>query len=189
MPMTASGCANSFATSDTAKRDSKLPWFVAQLKPNGFVTAKLNLQKQGYETFMPMRQVEVRHARKVKTVARPLFPGYIFVSFDFETTQWRGINSTYGVSSLIMGGANSPQVVPSDLMQALKAHCGDGDLVVPPETLAPGNVVKVVNGPFKDIFATVEALSNSDRIAVLLDLMGRATRVEIARKNLEIAAA
>ena len=35
--------------------------------------------------------------------------------------------------------------------------------------------------------ATVEVLSNSDRIAVLLDLMGRATRIEIARQNLEIA--
>ena len=187
--MTVSGCVNSSATSNTAKLEPNFPWFVAQLKPNGFVTAQLNLQKQEYQTFMPMRQVEVRHARKVKTVARPLFPGYIFITFDPETTQWRAINSTYGVSSLIMGGLSTPQVVPSDLMQALKAHCGDGDLVYPPETLAPGNVVKVVNGPFKDIIATVEALSNSDRIAVLLDLMGRATRVEIARKNLEIAAA
>lgn len=189
MPMTASSCVDLHATIDTAKLDSNLPWFVAQLKPNGFGTAKLNLQKQGYQTFMPMRQVEVRHARKVKTVARPLFPGYIFISFDPESTQWRAINSTYGVSSLIMGGGNAPQSAPIELMQSLLAHCGDGDLVYPPETLAPGNVVKVVNGPFKDIIATVEALSNSDRIAVLLDLMGRATRVEIARKNLEIAAA
>jgi transcription antitermination factor NusG len=53
----------------------------------------------------------------------------------------------------------------------------------------PGSLVKVVNGPFKDIISTVEALSNSDRIAVLLDLMGRATRVETARQILEIAAA
>lgn len=166
-----------------------LPWFVGQLKPNGFVTAKLNLQKQGYRTFMPMRETEVRHARKVTTVKRPLFPGYIFVSFDPEMTQWRRINSTYGVSSLIVGEANSPQVVPFDLMQSLLVRCGDGDLVLPPETLASGDVVKVVNGPFKDIIATVESLSNNDRIAVFLDLMGRATRVEIARQNLEVAAA
>ena len=57
-----------------------VPWFVAHLKPNGFVMAKLNLQKQGYRAFMPMRQTEVRHARTVKIVNRPLFPGYIFVS-------------------------------------------------------------------------------------------------------------
>ena len=172
-----------------SKITAHLPWFVAQLKPNGFVTAKLNLQKQGYRTFMPMRQTEVRHARNVKTVTHPLFPGYIFVSFDPEITQWRGINSTYGVSSLIMGGMNSPQIAPSDLMQSLLVNCGEGDLVLPPETLTPGNIVKVVNGPFKDIIATVEALSNNDRIAVLLNVMGRSTRVEVARKNLEIAAA
>lgn len=138
---------------------------------------------------MPMREREVRHARKVRSVNRPLFPGYIFVSFDVETTQWRAINSTYGVSSLIMAGLNSPQAAPEDLMQNLMARCGEDDMVCPPDELAPGNVVKVVNGPFKDVIATVEALSNSDRIAVLLDLMGRATRVKVARNNLEIAAA
>lgn len=188
MPVTTTDCVESHATSNAVKSDN-LPWFVAQLKPNGFATAKLNLHKQGYETFMPMREREVRHARKVKTVTRPLFPGYIFVSFDPETTQWRSINNTYGVSGLIMGGVNSPQSAPPDLMQTLLAGCSDGDLICPPEALAPGNVVKVVNGPFKDIIATVEALSNGDRIAVLLDVLGRVTRVEVARQNLEIAAA
>lgn len=166
-----------------------LPWFVARLKPNGFVTAKLNLQKQGYRTFMPMRETEVRHARKVKAVMRPFFPGYIFVSFDPEIAQWRVINSTYGVSGLIMRGVNSPQMASLDLMEPLLARCGECDLVLPSEILAPGDVVKVINGPFKDIIATIESLSNSDRIAVLLDLMGRATRVEIARQNLEVVAA
>ena len=189
MPLTSPGCANVQATFSTAQNNSNMRWFVAQLKPNGFATAKCNLQKQGYQTFMPMRQVEVRHARKVNTVTRPLFPGYIFVHFDAETTQWRAINNTYGITNLIMGGMNAPQAAPSDLMQALKARCGDGDLVLPCEMFVPGNVVKVVNGPFKDIIATVEALSNSDRIAVLLDVMGRETRVEVARHNLEIAAA
>ena len=53
----------------------------------------------------------------------------------------------------------------------------------------PGNVVRVVKGPFKDVIAEVEHLSGNDRIGVLLDLMGRATRVEFARQNLEIVAA
>lgn len=189
MPSIAPDCVNTGAISNTPKFNSNIRWFVAQLKPNGFATAKLNLHKQGYETFMPMFEREVRHARKVKTVTRPLFPGYIFVGFDVETTQWRAINSTFGVSGLIMGGTNSPQSAPVDLMQSLKARCDEGDLICPPETLAPGNVVKVVNGPFKDIIVTVEALSNNDRIAVLLDVLGRATRVEVARQNLEIAAA
>ena len=140
MSLTAPGCANVQATFRTTQDDSNMRWFVVQLKPNGFVTAMLNLQKQGYQTFMPMRQVEVRHARRVKTVSRPLFPGYIFVRFDVETTQWRSINNTFGVSGLIVGGANSPQAAPSDLMQALKARCGDGDLVLPSEMFVPSNI-------------------------------------------------
>jgi transcriptional antiterminator RfaH len=165
------------------------PWFVAQLKPNGFIMAKQNLKKQGYRVFMPMHLREIRHARKVKTVTRPVFPGYIFVSFDPETTQWRCINSTYGVSSLIMGGATSPQIAPADLMHSLLERCGGGDLVLAPEVLMPGNVVRVVKGPFKDVIAEVEHLSGNDRIGVLLDLMGRKIRVEIRRENLEIKAA
>lgn len=166
-----------------------LPWFVAQLKPNGFATARFNLQKQGYKTFMPMRETEVRHARKVKTVTRPLFPGYIFVSFDPKFTQWRAINSTYGVTSLIMGRIDAPQCAPSDLMQSLLLRCGEGDNILPPESLEPGDLIRVLNGPFKDVLSKVECLSENSRISVLLDLMGRATRVEFARNDIEIAAA
>ena len=179
---------SSRAAPDTTDRDPNLLWFVAQLKPSGFVCAKLNLHKQGFETFMPLRETEVRHARKVTRVMRPLFPGYIFVSFDPDRTQWRAINNTFGVSSLVICGTDTPQVVSPALIQNMRSRCNQDDQILPPETFARGNLVKVINGPFKDIIAEVEHLSNSDRIAVLFDLMGRTTRITVRRENLEIAA-
>ena len=53
-------------------------WYVAQLKPNGFAKAEANLQRQSFETFMPVREVSVRHARQMREVRQAHFPGLYF---------------------------------------------------------------------------------------------------------------
>ena len=59
-------------------------WYVAQVKPNGFASAEANLDRQGFETFMPLRRKTVRHARQMRDVLRPVFPGYLFIKFDLN---------------------------------------------------------------------------------------------------------
>ena len=53
-------------------------WYVAQLKPNGFNKAQLNLARQGFECFMPMRKVTIRHARKLSIRLTSNFSGLYF---------------------------------------------------------------------------------------------------------------
>ena len=76
-------------------------WYVAQVKPNGFASAEANLDRQGFETFMPLRRKTVRHARQMRDVLRPVFPGYLFIKFGSQRADWRKINSTLGVNKLI----------------------------------------------------------------------------------------
>ena len=67
----------------------KKSWYVAQLKPNGFSKAQVNLIRQGFECFMPMRKVTTRHARKLSTALKPIFPGYIFIKFGLDNRDRR----------------------------------------------------------------------------------------------------
>ena len=53
-------------------------WYVAQLKPNGFNKAQVNLARQGFECFMPMRKVTIRHARKLRYCSHANFSGLYF---------------------------------------------------------------------------------------------------------------
>ena len=165
---------------------SDLPWFVAQLKPNGFAKAKANLERQGFATFMPMQARMVRHARKDRKVRRPVFPGYIFVSFDPAVTQWRVINNTFGVKTLVSGNSMSPQQAPHGLMTALFAGCDHEENILPPPVFHEGAKVRVVNGPFKNVLAEVAQTSENERVRLLFDLMGRSVVAECAGAELEI---
>lgn len=167
------------------RNDALVPWFVVQLKPNGFASARQNLLRQGYESFMPMCEVIIRHARSKRLSLRPLFPGYLFVGFDPEITRWRSINSTFGVSRLICARTNHPQAAPESFMTDLFAKCDENDIFLPDEALCKGDAVRVINGPFAGLTAQVDMLKDQERIALLLDVMGRATRAQFGRADLE----
>ena len=169
--------------------ETDTPWFVAHLKPNGYAKAKFNLGRQSYKTFMPLVERIVSHARKKRRVMRPLFPGYIFISFDPERTQWRSINNTFGVSNLIMARSNTPACVPDSLMTALRAGCDVNGHILPPEQLNAGDKVRIISGALNGTIAEVQHASEGERVRLLLDIMGRSVSTDCAQNELEILSA
>lgn len=152
-------------------------WFLAQLKPNAWRVADRNLRRQGFATFNPReRRTIVRRGRFV-TEPSPLFPGYLFVKFDPATASWRVINSTYGVARLVMFEAHKPRVVPTALVESIMARCDGEGCLVPPDEVEPGTEVRITAGPFADFTATVESIAPDKRVWVMLEVMGRETRV------------
>ena len=69
--------------------------------------------------WLPRIERIIRHARQIRRVKRPLFPGYLFINLDLETARWRAINGTVGVSHIVASG--SRLIVDSAFMTALKA--------------------------------------------------------------------
>jgi transcriptional antiterminator RfaH len=153
-------------------------WFVVQTQVNGEAKAARNLLRQGYEIYMPRYLKRRRHARRVDLVARPLFPRYMFVAIDMATQRWRSIQSTFGVSHLVCNG-DDPAVVPEGVVLALKAREDDKGFVkmdLTP-TFVPGDKVRVLVGAFMDSAALFSCLADHDRVAILLDMLGRKVRV------------
>jgi len=71
--------------------DRGTSWFLAQLNPNCANIADKNLKRQGFQTFLPIEEETRKRNGKFVTAMRPLFPGYIFVTFDVATVlgcQW-----------------------------------------------------------------------------------------------------
>ncbi|WP_306253743.1 transcription termination/antitermination protein NusG [Parvularcula sp. IMCC14364] len=148
-------------------------WYAVQTHPHKEELAFKNLQQQSYETFCPQIFRSIRHARQFKTVRRPLFPRYLFVSFDPSGTPWRAINSTLGVTGLVMMG-EQPQAVPDGLVEQLQSQFElDGDS--PPKTaqFTPGSKVEIVKGPFAGVIGQFEKMDGPTRVLVLLDMMNR----------------
>ncbi|TNF19037.1 MAG: transcriptional activator RfaH [Rhodobacteraceae bacterium] len=167
-----------------ARERAELPaenWFVAQLKPNGLALALRNLARQGFDSFVPERLENVRG----RMARRPLFPGYLFVQFDPEAHGWQAINSTRGITRLLLNDTRRPTPLPGQFMGGLIARCDDRGLLLPPEDIAAGDRIRVISGPFAELVTTVDSLDKDQRLQVLIDLMGRQVRTSIPRQNVE----
>lgn len=153
-------------------------WFVAQTQVHAEAKAANNLLRQGFEIYLPRYLKRRRHARKVDTVAAPLFSRYLFVNVDVATQRWRAIQSTFGVSRLVMNG-DEPAAVSLDVIGALRAREDDKGFVKLERRplFAPGDKVRVLSGAFIDNLGLFEGLADRDRVAILLDLLGRKVRV------------
>ena len=162
-------------------------WYVAQLKPSGFERAIFNLNRQNFETFMPMRRKTVSHARQLKEVLRPIFPGYIFVRFGSQHSDWRKINSTFGVGRLVSFRAQQPAAVPEGLMLALMERCDEKAVLRPLDDLKAGEAVKMMTGSFAEFVGEIEAFVAADRLRILFDFMGQKTRLDVPRGDVERA--
>ena len=153
-------------------------WFIAQIKPNSYKTAILNLERQGFETFLP--KMEITHKKINKFILKNVFvfPGYVFVCFDPRIISWTKINSTYGVSK-ILAFNKKPSEVPSDFILGLKTRYESNSNHTQKEKLKKGDFIKFYTGPFADIIAKVECIDENNRIWVLLEVMGGYQRLKL----------
>lgn len=158
-------------------------WVLVQFKPNSDAIAVRNLERQAVQVFLPRVEQTQRRGEKFVTTVKPLFPGYLFARIDVEGQAWQVINSTFGVSRIVSTGGK-PSRVPAGLVDALKARCTDDVVIEDPVAFAQGDEVKLASGPFTDWIGEIVEMTGDQRAWVLLDLMGRRTRVAVDTRNL-----
>jgi transcriptional antiterminator RfaH len=163
-------------------------WYVAQSQPHTESKAVLHLNRQGFETYLPVYQKRRRHARRTETIITPLFPRYLFVAVDMAAQRWLSIQSTIGVSKLVCNG-DVPAAVPAGVVEALKRREDENGFFLfdSRPRFAPGDSVRIVDGAFAASLGLFEGLRDGERVAVLLDLLGRKVRVLL--DDLSVAAA
>jgi transcriptional antiterminator RfaH len=153
-------------------------WFVVHTQVHGERKAEQNLVRQGFEVYLPRYLKRRRHARRVDFTVRPLFPRYLFVAIDMAAQRWRSIQSTIGVAHLVTNG-DDPASVPDGVVGALRAREDEKGFVridVKP-AFVPGDKVRVLTGAFMDSAGLFSGLADHERVAILLDMLGRKVRV------------
>ena len=153
-------------------------WYVVHTQAQNEGRADLNLRRQGFVTYLPRYLRSRRHARRTETVVRPLFPRYLFVALDVARDRWRAVQSTFGVSNLVVIG-NHPVPLPDGVVDEIRAREGEQGYVklgLPPG-VKPGSSIRLIDGIFADYRGVFERLADDRRVAVLLNLLGREVRV------------
>lgn len=155
-------------------------WYVVQTQVNSEARAVRNLLRQGFEAYLPRYLKRRSHARKIEKVAAPLFPRYLFVRVNLASQRWRSIQSTFGVSHLVLNGSE-PALVAPGVVGAIKSREDAAGFVTldnrPQFSL--GEKVRILAGAFTDNLGLFDGLCDRDRVAILLDLLGRKVRVSI----------
>lgn len=157
-----------------------MSWYVVQTQPNAERKAVFNLNRQGYQTYLPQYLRRRRHARRVEHVKSPLFPRYLFVAIDAASQRWRPIQSTVGVSRLICNG-DTPATIPARIVEQLRGRedsQGCIGLEMRP-MFSSGDTVRIQDGIFESCLGLFEGMTDGERVAILLDLLGRKVRVFI----------
>jgi transcriptional antiterminator RfaH len=153
-------------------------WFVAHTQPSAEAKAAANLERQGFGVYVPRYLKRRRHARRVELVAAPLFPRYVFVAVDLAAQRWRSIYSTVGVARLVCNG-DDPAAVPDAVVGALKSREDARGFIKLDSRpgFRPGERVRVLDGAFSSCLGLFDGMADHERIAILLDLLGRKVRV------------
>lgn len=164
-------------------------WYAVYTQPRSEARAFHHLRQQGFDVYFPRYLKLRRHARRIERVAAPLFPRYLFVALDIERARWRAIGSTVGVVHMVCNG-DRPAVVPEGVVAAIAAREDASGLVAidAPKPYVPGDRVELVDGPFADAFGIFECAVDSDRVIILLNLLGRPVRVALPRESLRSCA-
>jgi transcriptional antiterminator RfaH len=154
------------------------PWYVVQTQPNAENKAVVHLARQGFETYLPRYLKRRRHARRIDLIGAPLFPRYLFVAINMRVQRWRSIYSTVGVTRLVCAGDKPISVVEPVVAMLKQRENADGFVRLDARPrFHVGERIRVLDGIFTDCIGLYDGMSDRDRVAILLDLLGRKIRV------------
>ena len=157
-------------------------WYAIHSKPRQEERALENLQRQGFEAWLPLLTVEKVLRSKLVQVIEPMFSRYLFIRLDTEQTNWSPIRSTLGVSKLVSFG-NRPAVVADELIEALQQLPEQA----PQRLIQPGQQVKIVSGPLRGLEGIYQQADGELRAMVLIELLNKQHRIVTDMQDLRPA--
>jgi transcriptional antiterminator RfaH len=152
-------------------------WYLVHTKPRQEDLALANLERQGYECYLPQLRIERIRRRKAEIATEPMFPRYLFIRLDSsdQGKSWSPIRSTLGVSQLVHFGARAAKV--DDAL--VKLLC-QREQALPAEAMfASGDSVVITDGSFAGIEAIYQTADAERRAFILLEILSKPVPMQI----------
>ncbi len=139
------------------------------------------LDDQFGEILVPTEEVVEMRAGQKRKSERKFFPGYVLVEMEMNDDSWHLVRETPRVMGFIGGTSDRPAPISEREANAILQRVEDSSDKPKPKTLfEPGEVVRVIDGPFADFNATVESVNyEKNRLQVSVLIFGRSTPVEL----------
>jgi len=148
-----------------------------------------NMASQFGDILVPTEEVvEMRGGQKRKS-ERKFFPGYVLVKMEMNEDTWHLVRNCPKVLGFIGGTSDRPAPVSDAEAEAILQRIQEGVEKPRPKVLfEPGEVVRVIEGPFADFNGVVEEVSyEKNRLRVAVLIFGRSTPVQLEFGQVEKA--
>ncbi len=130
--------------------------------------------------------IEMREGQKRKS-DRKFFPGYVLVQMEMTDETWHLVKDVPRVMGFIGGTADRPAPITEKEAQAILDRVQEGTEKPRPKVLfEPGEVVRIIDGPFNDFNGVVEEVDyDKNRLRVAVLIFGRSTPVDLEFSQIE----
>ncbi|MBT8144532.1 MAG: transcription termination/antitermination protein NusG [Gammaproteobacteria bacterium] len=167
-----------------------LRWYVVHAYSNFEHKVKQSLQERIQrfglgdkfgEILVPTEEVvEMREGQKRRS-ERKFFPGYVLVQMEMDDDTWHLVKEVPKVLGFIGGSSDRPAPISDDEANHILQRVQEGvDKPRPKVLFEPGEVVRVIDGPFNDFNGVVEHVNyDKNRLRVAVQILGRSTPVEL----------
>lgn len=167
-----------------------LRWYVVHAYSNFEKKVRSSLQDRiklnGLDEYfgkilVPTEEVVEMKDGKKRSSERKFFPGYVLVEMELNDETWHLVKSVPKVLGFIGGSSDRPAPITEEEANFILNRVEEGvDKPRPKVLFEPGEVVRVVDGPFNDFNGVVENVNyDKSRLRVAVQILGRSTPVEL----------
>jgi transcriptional antiterminator NusG len=139
------------------------------------------------EILVPKEEVVEMKEGKKRTTDRKFFPGYVLVQMEMNDDTWHMVKDMPRVLGFIGGTSDRPAPITEAEANSILQRVEEGvDKPTPKVMFEAGEVIRVIDGPFKDFNGVVEEVNyEKNRLRVSVLIFGRSTPVDLEFTQVE----
>lgn len=162
-------------------------WFLAYTKPRQESIADVNLVQQGFEVYLPLYKKFKKTEQGPVAIFEPMFPRYILFRPGKPEQSISVVRNTKGVARIVRFGFE-PATLHDELVQRIRQleQVRQQATLQELSQIKVGQAVRLKHTALGSIEGLVQNVS-SKRVAVLLEILGRPTVVQLEHHQVEAA--
>lgn len=144
-------------------------------------------QNEIEKILVPVEQVVEMARGKKREIDRKFFPGYVLIKMAMNDSLWHLIKKVPRVIGFVGGKSEKPHHISEKEAEDIMQRIQEGISKPKPKVLfEPGEVIRVIDGPFADFNGVVEGVNyDKNKLSVAVLIFGRSTPVELDFSQVE----
>jgi len=168
------------------QENNDLDWYLAYTKPRQEEIARINLEQQGFDAYLPLFKKFKKTEQGPVSIYEPMFPRYIFFKPGKPGQSISTVRSTKGITTLVRFGFE-PAQIDGELLRRIRQLEEDRNhaTLLELSKLKAGQAVRLQHTALAGVEGLIQSVS-SKRVEVLLEILGRPAVVQLEHHQVEV---